>query len=655
MNLTEWCLKKKEAKKDLNLKKYKFSKLTDMVLKNRACEEKFKQFGIENSLFCSTLQSYKKLKDVKKAASRIKTAILNKENIAVFGDYDCDGICATAMLYTYFKSCGIDIIPYIPERKEGYGLSLAAIDLFKKKDVSLIITVDTGVVAFDEAKYIKSLGMDLIITDHHNALKELPEAFAIVDPKREDDKTDFKDISGAAVAFKLISAIEEKPDEEMLEKYSDLVAISTIADAMPLICENRIFVQKGLLKLKSTSSIGLKNLLSLSFKNLDRISAMDVAFLICPKLNAAGRLNNAFLAFSLLVETKEEVAKDLAIKILKYNLKRQQIEEQMVKEAVEEILKDDALREEKILIISKSNWEVGLIGLVAARIMHKFQKPTIVFSKQNQVLVGSARSFEGFSIYDAIKSVGEYCVKWGGHTLAGGLTLKEENYEIVKKTIFNFAKLNNPQIEKTYIDAEIKPSEINLNSIKNLQKLGPFGQYNNEPIFLITNVLLNRVIAIGQSKHLKLTFNYNGFYFDVLYFNVRPCEFYFKVNSKFNILVNIFVNSFRGVESVCYKMLDFRPFELKQKKLISDFKRFYSCVFEDLKLNVQNSELPVRKDFVYVYKILKNIKVFYGNIYYLYLVLFKNINFFKLQVVVEILKKKGILKEEYDGIYFKID
>ena len=655
MNLTFWDIKKKDEnfKEELE-KKHDIKGLNADVLASRKDFFSLQNLNFENMFFQKEIESYKNLKDSEKAANRILLSIKKNEKIAVFADYDCDGICSCAILERFFEKFKLNVIYHIPERNEGYGLNFKVIDSFKEQGVSLILTVDNGIVAFEEANYINSLGMDLIITDHHNQQKNLPEAFSIVNPKRVDDLTKFKEISGAVVVFKLIAAIEKKSCEEILSQYCDLLLISTIGDVMPLVCENKFIVEKGLEKIRKNPCIGLKKLLELLFEDFGEISSIDIAFFVCPKLNAAGRLNKANISFRLLVEKNEDLAEKLAKEILDCNFKRKKIEGQMLKEAISSVLEQQKEKEFKILIVYKENWLCGLTGIIAARLVEKFKKPAIVLSLEDGILVGSARSFDGFSIYDALKSCSDLFTRWGGHDFAGGLTLREENLEKFKEKIYKYSKNIKTPILKIAVDCKIDPKSIDLISVKNLKKIGPFGHGNKEPIFLIDGAVLEKIVPIGEEKHLKLFFSLNGFLFSALFFNFPVRRFYFKVGSRFKILVNLSVNRFRGVEDICYKILDMRPFDLDQDSLVLQFYEFSNLLFDEAKVLKKTKDVssPEKGDYVYVYKILKKFKIFNGDVYDLYLLVFRKISFFKLSVILKVFETIGILKKEKESLIF---
>ena len=651
MNLTRWKLRSQDyILKSKLQRQYSISNITANVLAARIKDGDFPL----NCFMCDNIESFSCLKDMEKAARYINKAISSGKKIAVFGDYDCDGICACVILYKYFRYKGVDIIPYIPERNGGYGLNVEAIDFLKSEGVELIITVDTAIVAFDEALYANSLGINLIITDHHIVGESLPKALAVVDPKRTDDGSCFKDICGAYLAFKLVAAVENKPCDYILKHYVDLLAIATVADVMPLVGENRVIVKKGLYYIKNTENIGLRELLKLCYLCEKDIFSSDIAFKICPMLNATGRLNNARLSFELLVCNNKEEAKVLAKKVSSYNIKRRSIQDVMVREAIDMVLKDELFLYSNVIVVLGNSWEVGLIGILAARLMRIFKKPVFVLAKDGEFLKGSARSFEGFSVYDALKHLSRYFTQWGGHVSAGGFTLKESNFLEFKAALHSFSLKITPDILTLKIDCVVNPKDLDIGVVKDLYRLAPFGCGNKEPIFLIKNVMLKEILVVGANKkHLKLVFELENFEFKVLFFNFFREHFHFKLGSRLDILVNVIYNKFKGNDDFYFQMVDIRPSNLNQGDIIKDFE-----LFRDIISGTKNFKLVdcfKRCDFVYVYNIFKKIKVFYGNVYSLYLVLHgKGISYFKLCVIIRVFIMEGILVIKDMAIYFYI-
>lgn len=648
MSLTRWVFRKENEQKVEEFKaKFGLGDLVARVLsaRNLTCDQ------YQNIFSCENIEDPFVLKDMEKAVDRINNAVKNNEKIAIYGDYDCDGICATAMLYKYLISMGANVIEYIPERAQGYGLSNSAIDYLKKQSVNLIITVDNGIVAFDEASYIKKCNIDLIITDHHHATDTLPEAVAVVNPKRLDDNSIFKDICGAVVVLKLIAALENGNYDKAFNFAGDLAAIATIGDVMPLIKENRLIVKKGLELIKFTKNYGLQYLIKLSSLS-NHLSSGTIAFGICPRINATGRLGNAKLSFELLTCEDEQEAKKLADTVFGYNMKRQKIESEIINEIQSYISKNHKELYKPVLVISNENWPKGLIGIIAGKLMDLYSKPAIILSIDGETAVGSARSFEGFSMYDALDYCKEYFIKWGGHDLAGGLTIPTNKIEIFKQKINEYAIKHQPPYRTKNIDLVIDPSKINVDMVDDLKVLGPFGQSNIQPIFMINNAKLVDIVPLSDHKHLRLKFLTQSTSINVVYFNMPLSHFYYKVGNLFNILVNIEINHYQGLARINYKMLDIRPIEVNQTKMIAASMEF-DRIIKNKKIStaIKHIIYPTHKEFSAVYKLIKKLKVFHGNAYKLYtLICTSSINYCKLCIILEVLSTEGLIKFTPNGI-----
>ncbi len=648
MSLTRWVFKKENEQKVEKFKeKFGLGDLVARVLSARdlTCEQ------YQDIFSCENIEDPFTLKDMEKAIDRINSAVKNNEKIAVYGDYDCDGICATAMLYKYLKSMGANVIEYIPERAQGYGLSKSAIDYLKEQSVNLIITVDNGIVAFDEASYIKDCNMDLIITDHHNASDILPQAVAVVNPKRHDDNSKFKDICGAVVVFKLIAAMENANYETAFNFAGDLAAIATIGDVMPLVEENRLIVKKGLELIKYTKSYGLQYLIKLSSLS-NHISSGNVAFGICPRINATGRLGNAQLSFKLLTCEDEQEAKELADTVFGYNMKRQKTESEIMSEIQSYISQNHKELHKPILVVSNENWPKGLIGIIAGKLMDIYSKPVVILSIDGETAVGSARSFNGFSMYDALDYCKEYFVKWGGHDLAGGLTIPTDKIDLFKQKINEYATENQPPYRTKNIDLIIDPSQINISMVDELKILSPFGQSNPQPTFMIKNAKLVDIVPLSDHKHLRLKFLTQSTSINAIYFNMPLSQFYYKVGNFFDVLVNIDINHYQGIDRINYKVTDIRPIEVNQTKMIAAAMEF-DRIIKNKKISsaIKHIVYPTHNEFTAVYKLVKKLKVFHGNTYKLYTLICKSsINYCKLCIILEVLSTEGLIKFTSNGI-----
>lgn len=450
------------------------------------------------------------LNDMKKAVDRITLALHAQEEIVVYGDYDVDGITSTSILYMFLKSQGYKVSYYIPDRlSEGYGLNQSALKDIANKS-KLVITVDTGIAAVSEVEYAKELGIDIIITDHHECQEVLPDAYCIINPKRNDSTYPFKYLAGVGVTFKLIHALAiEHQIEDQIWQYIDIVALGTVADIVSLTGENRVLVHMGLKLLQDTKNIGLKELISLIKGNGKRtkITTQTIAYQIGPRINASGRLSDAKIGVELLTTQDLDKAKELARVLDSENRKRQEMEIAIVEEAekyIEQYINKD---EQKVFVIAGQNWHHGVIGIVASRIMNKYYKPVIVLSEEEGLLSGSARSIEGFSIFEALCVCKDYLVKFGGHDMAAGLTLDKENLESFTKAINSYANqvINEEMlIPKLSIDAVLEVRDINENLYEQIECLEPFGVDNPRVTFYIKAEVRDFQPLGQEEKHIKL-------------------------------------------------------------------------------------------------------------------------------------------------------
>ncbi|WDU84359.1 single-stranded-DNA-specific exonuclease RecJ [Caloramator sp. Dgby_cultured_2] len=379
------------------------------------------------------------LKDMDRAIDRIDEAIKKREKIYIYGDYDVDGITSTAVLYRAFKKLGVDVSFYIPDRvNEGYGINREAIDHISSLDVDLVITVDCGISAIEEVEYAKEKGLDIIITDHHECKERIPNTIAI-NPKRHDCQYPFKGLAGCGVAFKLVQALFKFYDLQGYEEFLDLVAIGTIADIVDITDENRIIVKYGLEKILNSDKAGINAIKQVAGIK-DKISTYNVAFQIAPRLNAAGRLSDAKIAVELFITNDNEKAMQIAKYLDQENKKRQQIEQEILDECIEKIQREIDLKRDRVIVLSSPNWHVGVIGIVASRIVERFNRPTILFYEEGETLRGSGRSIRGFNLYDNLVECKDLLVKYGGHELAAGLTIERSKLDDFRKRLNELAQ-----------------------------------------------------------------------------------------------------------------------------------------------------------------------------------------------------------------------
>lgn len=598
--------------------------------------------------------------DMDKAVKRIHRSLSSFEKICVYGDYDADGVTATALLYSYLESCGANIMYYIPCREdEGYGLNISSIKKLNEENVRLIITVDNGIVSIDEVDFANSLGIDVVITDHHQVRDKLPNAKAIVDPHRKDCKSTFKDLAGVGVAFKLVSAIEGSNANinHLLEKYSDLIAIGTIGDIVPLIYENRFFVKEGIKNICNAKRIGIKCLLEESGIYGKAINAGNIAFTIVPRINAMGRLDFADKAVKLLVSDSYEESCNMASELGINNAKRQKIEIEIQKE-VEEILDNHpTMKYDRVLVIDGDNWHNGVVGIVASRITEKYSKPCIIISKDGEDARGSGRSISGFSLYDAILSCSDILTQFGGHPMAAGLNIKSKDIVELRNRVNEYAKnLGMIPCSVLKIDCKLNPEVLSVKLINQISGLEPFGCSNPKPIFALCKMTLKEIYPVGGGRHLRLSLERNGTNITAMKFATSLSEFLYKCGDIIDIAVSIDKSEYRGFEdlSVIIKDIKLSAIDLdevvKQKDLYEKVKRNeYISIEEIQKIR------PSRNDFAKLYKFLKKNGGWNSSIDILsYKLDENNIGFTKVAIIIDIMSELGLLKVKDTGDIYNI-
>ena len=516
-----------------------------------------------NNFLHGTLKDIKDpflMKDMEKLVNRVKEALEKKERICIYGDYDVDGITSITIMYKFLKSLGADVIYYLPDRLiEGYGVNNGALDEIKSRGATLVITVDCGITAIDETAYAKKIGLDMCITDHHECAEVLPDAIAIVNPKQKDDMSEFKYHAGVGVAFKCLMAIASfyGLSSESYLKYLDIVAIGTISDIVSLTDENRIISKYGLEMMKNTKNVGLKALIDLiNFKEID--STM-VSFGIAPRINACGRMGKAGIAVELLLEQDETKAKKIAEDLDMLNSKRQQVEKEIFEQALEKIKKEDMEKRASIVLYDK-NWHNGVIGIVASRLVNMYYKPVILLTKEQDVIRGSGRCQVGISLYDTLTECKDLLVQFGGHELAAGLSIEENKIKLFSEKFENVIKeIYNGKIEQIIeIDTEIKVTDLNVNLIKDIYTLRPYGQSNKLPVFLYKNLKIASIRTLKEDKHLKLTLKDNKFLIEALAFSQGDRRDEIQIGDKIDVVCNVEINSYNTPKTIQLIVQDFK-------------------------------------------------------------------------------------------------
>jgi len=574
------------------------------------------------------------MRDMDVGVKRIADSIEKNEKITVYGDYDVDGVTAVCTLYLYLKSLGADVDYYIPNRTgEGYGVSNAAIDTIAEKGTKLIITVDTGITANDEVLYAKELGIDFIVTDHHECRDDIPSCVAVINPHRPDCPYPFKELAGVGVVFKLICAYEElilgksKIDsaKKIFSEYSDLVAIGTIADVMPIKEENRIIVRLGLNMIENTNRIGLAALIDATQSKNDqqrshgkrkkiKISSGYIGYTLAPRINAAGRIKSAEMAVELFLSEDKETADRIANELCQANKERQTEENKIMKEAYEKIEAYD-IDKNPIIVLDADTWHHGVIGIVSSRITEKYFRPSILVSfegntpceiSDEDVGKGSGRSIKGLNLVDALYHCNQHLVKFGGHELAAGLSVTRGSLPKFKEMINEYARENLskedmvPSIEADY---EIDFSDINLALAKGFSMLEPYGVANPVPVLVLRGASVADISGISEGKHTKLTLTNGKSTLTAMYFSNSPESLGLYVGDKIDLLFNLDINEWGDRESVQLIVRDLKH-SVQQERIFEEER----SRFEEIRLGARFSEsediLPSRDDFAAVYKFM---------------------------------------------------
>lgn len=498
------------------------------------------------------------LDDMDKAVERIKKAMETGEHIAVYGDYDVDGITSSCLLTSFFREKGCRCEIYIPERlEEGYGIKKTGIKTLAEMGVTLIVTVDCGITAVEEAEYASSLGVDIVVTDHHECGEELPKAVAVVDPKRHDGNYPEKSLAGVGVAFKLACAVEGSPVSEMLERYGDLVAVGTIADVVPVTGENRVFIRWGLDRIKRGGRIGITKLCEAAGIDRTQLTAGNVGFTLAPRINAAGRLGKTECAQKLLLTNDEKTAGGLAENLCELNRERQLLEGDIFLQALD-MLKENP-PEGRPIVLSSSTWHQGVTGIVASRLTERYGLPAIIICLTDGVGKGSCRSVGTFNLYEALEANKDCILSFGGHEMAAGLTIEEGRIDELRERIgrhyTEVAKM--PPAAELRIDFEVAKAEIlSIENVQALSQLEPYGTDNQTPVMCLRDAEILSVIPICSGKHTKLWIERDGESFECVFFSKTAEELRVREGAKADLAFTPQINEFRGRRSVQLNLLD---------------------------------------------------------------------------------------------------
>ncbi len=631
------------------------------------------------------------MKDMDKAVSRIKRAIDGGEKIAIYGDYDVDGVTSVCTLYLYLSEKGANISYYIPNRTgEGYGVSVQAIDSLHREGVTLIVTVDTGITANEEIEHAASLGIDFVVTDHHECQSDLPRAEAVVNPHRPDCTYPFKELAGVGVVFKLISAYEQKYTEksryqalsDICDGYADLIAIGTIADVMPIRDENKLIVSYGLALIKDNERVGLSALIdSIGHRNdssvgtakkrAPKITSAYIGYTLAPKINAAGRMSSAELAVELFLTKDEREAARLADALFEANKARQDEENRITEQAYEMIPLDYDTENYPVIVLDSDNWHHGVIGIVSSRITEHFGLPSILISfdgcvkdkpSPTDVGKGSGRSVKGLNLVDALLHCSDTLEKFGGHELAAGMSVTRENLPLFRERINEYARevLRNASFTPTLdADMELMPSDASISVAEQLNLLEPFGTENPTPVFVMRDMQILEINAVSGGKHTKLSLRGGKNAFVAMYFSHSPSSIEFAEGDFVDILFNLDINEWNGRRTVQLLIKDIHSSKSERAEHIAGAEKFEK-IWAGESYSESDCVLPDRDDFAAVYnlvrqsvrsgngvlshaQILRRLKATYPD----------KIGYVKLKFIIKIFQELNLLgiNEEGDGQY----
>lgn len=582
---------------------------TSLILVSRGITEyeDVEEFFDSDFCFCDPYL----ITDMDKAVERIEKAIEKFEKICVFGDYDADGVTATALMYSYLSSHGADVMYYIPDRvSEGYGMNCDAIDKLNQQGVKLIVTVDNGISAVEEISYAKTLGIETVVTDHHQVGDTLPDAVAVVDPHRPDCNLNFKDWAGVGVAFKVVCGLEKGDYSEIISNYADIIAVGTVADVVDLKDENRAIVKYGIAKINTCPCNGINALRQVAGVGERALNAVGVTYSLAPRINAAGRIESAETALKLLISDNLATALDIAFQVDDCNRKRHELENEIMEAAVAHLEANTQLKYSKVIIACGEGWHHGVVGIVAAKLVEKYGKPAIVIAFDGEEGTGSARSIDGFSVYDAIKYCDDLLTHFGGHTMAAGLGIKRENVNEFFLKINEYANSINNVTPTLMLDCKLNPAYIDASLVESLEMLEPFGAGNAQPLFGIFGVTIESIRPVGEGKHLRLTFSKGNTQFIAMKFSTTLNDFPFIEKDVVDLAVRIDKNEFRGEVKASVQIRDMRFSGVDEENLFKSQALYEKYRYGDALTSHEARFLTPSREFLLgVYGLLKQYKV----------------------------------------------
>ena len=613
-----------------------------------------------------------RLPDMQKAVDRIVKAVENGENVAIYGDYDVDGVSATSLLFLYLEQLDSDMKLgyYIPDRfAEGYGMSSSVIENLAEKGVSLIITVDTGITAVAEIDRARELGIDVVLTDHHECREVLPNACAVVNPHRKDSEYPFCDLAGVGVAFKLVTALEmtftgdrNLAIRNVYEKYSDLATLGTIADVMPVLDENRNIIHFGLMKIRRNPRPGIKALFEQAGIPIEKCNSSTISFNIAPRLNASGRIARASSSVELLLLSEEdeyETAESLAELLGEYNKSRQDEEQRILEEVFSAVEKTHDFEKDRVIVVSGDTWHPGVIGIVASKVVERYGLPSILITFDDEensgsgfdVGRGSGRSACGVNLVEALSHAGEYLVKFGGHELAAGLSITRADVDDFRRSVNEYVRSIETEgmwVVTIEADCQLEASDVNMKCAEDIALLEPFGAENPTPLFYMNDVRVVKNTALKGGKHVKFVFEKDGAVFNAIMFGADYEVFNYTSGEKIDIMFNLDINEYNNYRSVQLVIRDIRRAESIRVKEEEANQR-YIDIINGADFSKDESVVPDRNDFAIVYRVLLSEKSTCVSESRLKSAVGEKINQIKLFVILDILDEMGLCNIKRDG------
>ena len=573
-----------------------------MALGHGAAPEELPGFlGLTEEPLCNPYD----MPDMEPAAERVERAIALGEHITVFGDYDCDGVSATALLYHYLSSRTQHVDYALPDRhKEGYGLSMAAVDRLAERGTGLLLTVDNGVSAQREIAHAKALGIDTVVTDHHQIGGPLPECAAVVNPHRADCDLPFKEYTGVGLAFLLVCALEGCEPEELLPAYGELVALGTVADVAPLLGDNRAFARAGLAVLNENPSVGLAALLRTARSQRRPLGTSALSFTLAPRINAAGRMGLAEEALALLLCADGAQAERLAQQLDLYNEERQQTEQEILQQALAWFELHPERQCDRVLVFAGEGWHDGVIGIVASRMTERFGKPCVMVTTNGQAAKGSGRSLPGFHLFEAIHASAHLMQKYGGHELAAGFSLPADCVDQFRQEINAHAAKTDMPFPLLQLDAKLNPGRVNPVLADELSLLEPFGQGNPQPVFALQGLALVAATPLSENRHLRLTLEQNNTRVTAMAFHTSKEDFPFAPGDLLDLAVTVEASEYMGERGVTLVVKGMKFAALPNEALLQA-QRIVECVLRRETPKEPAALLPSREDGALIFRLLK--------------------------------------------------